>query len=309
MSLDESEKIFQKIESVDGFDFLRALFRRLLKEQPLMSYVWGEGPIFWRGRRCDSEEGFSTLSEVTYPCKTSVRAGRLNDDNEPMLYGASQLVTVLNELSVQRGSFVHFIGFTIKPGHDVRLGLVGEQYHIYHTGLSPVLGNVPGDSIQRALDKLGAEYVRRVVYVDAFLQGILSDKDAERRGYTHTRALGKEIFRSLKSIEGFFYPSTMHDVGKNLVVTPSCFDSKFKVVTSSVFKIDEVRQFGMYDFHMCTNICTIEDGAFKKMKPRHPHGECYFNISEDEHRRMQEKIWRYKGSRAPRAVPAEKVYC
>ena len=298
MSLDECEKLFQKIENNDGVDLLRALFRKLLKDQPLLSYVYGPSHVFWRGRRCKSEQGFSTLSEVIYPCKTSVRAGRLNDDNEPMLYGASRLITVLNELSVQDGNFVHFIGYTIKPRHSVRLGLVGEQYHIYHTGLSPLLGNVLDNSIQRELNRLGVKYLPRVVYVDAFLRTVLSDKQAERKAYAHTRALGKEIFRSLKSIEGFFYPSTMQDVGMNLVVTPSCFDNKFKVVTSSVLKVNKVRKFGMYDFHNCTNICAIENGAFKKMKPRHIHGECYFNMSEDEHRHMKEKIWNYSGSRA-----------
>ena len=289
MSLDDCEKLFERINSASDISLLRALFRKLLKEQPLLSYEYGPSHIFWRGRHCDSEAGFSTLSEVAYPCRTSVRAGRLNDDDEPMLYGASQLITVLNELSVQRGNCVHYIGFTIKPGSSVRLGVVGEQYHIYHTGLSPLLGNVPDKSIQKELNKLGVEYLPRVVYVDAFLRTVLSDKRAERSAYAHTRALAKEIFRSLSSVEGFFYPSTKHDVGVNLVVTPSCFDNKFKVVTSSVLKVDKVREFGMYDFHKCTNICAVEDGVFQKTKPMHVYGECYFNMEEDEHRHMQEK--------------------
>lgn len=289
MNLDECEKLFRRIRGTSDIGISRAMFRRLLKEQPLFSYGYGYGHVFWRGRRCDSETGFATLSEVTYPCKACVRAGRLNDDNEPMLYGASQLITVLNELSVQRGDYVHYIGFVIRSESCVRLGVVGEQYHVYHTGLSPLLGNVPDKSMQKELNKLGIEYLPRVVYVDAFLRAVLADKQAEHNAYVHTRALAREILRKHGSIEGFFYPSTRHDVGMNLVVTPSSFDNKFKVVTSSVLRVDNVREFGMYDFHNCTNIYAVEDGFFQKMQPMHVYGECYFNMSEDERRHMEEK--------------------
>jgi len=245
MSLEECEKLFRQIGGTDDIILLRKLFRRLLRRQPLLSYVFGQDRVYWRGRRCESEEGFSSLSEMIYPCKASATSGRLNDDNQPMLYAASRLVTVLNELSVREGDFIHYIGFVIKPGSSVRLGLVGEEYYAYHTGLSWLLGRVPGNSVQRELAKLGDEYCRRVVYVDAFLRNVLSDRAAEKRAYAHTRALGKEIFRTLKRIDGFFYPSTKHDVGTNLIVTPSCFDKQFKVITSSVLKVDKIRDFAM----------------------------------------------------------------
>jgi hypothetical protein len=193
MSLDECQDLFDRIGKTNNYVCLRRLFRKLLAPYPLVSYEYGHGPIFWRGRQCDTEEGFSTLREVIYPCRAVAREGRLNDHNDPMLYGASRLLTVLSELSVREGSFLHYIGFMIRPGDSVRFGLVGEQYHIYHTGLSPVLGNVPGGSIQKEMSKFNLKDLLSVVYVDAFLRAVLADKNAEQRCYAHTRALAREI--------------------------------------------------------------------------------------------------------------------
>jgi hypothetical protein len=292
MNLDECQELFEKIGGTNNHVCLRRLFRKLLKRHPLLSYGYGEGPIFWRGRQCESEGGFSTLSEVTYPSAAIAETGRLNDRNQPMLYGASQILTVLNELSVRQGSFVHYIGFVVKPGNCVRLGVVGEQYHIFHTGLSPVLGKVPGDSIQKQWSKLRVEDLLSIVYVDAFLRTVLSDAYAVQREYAHTRALGKEILRKHKGIEGFFYPSTKHDVGMNLIVTPSCFDSKFKIITSSVLRVDKVRDFGMYDFHNCTSIRSVYNGVLEKTKAPHAYAARFFNVSKDELKNVQITLMR-----------------
>ena len=69
-----------------------------------------EWPI-WRVRKCDDEEGYLNLRDLTYPPPEHTRAGRLNNPGLPVLYTSLNNLTAITEIGAEGGDYLHIIGF------------------------------------------------------------------------------------------------------------------------------------------------------------------------------------------------------
>lgn len=244
--------------------------------------------VLWRGIKC-LPLGYKNVSELSYPPKDIVKAGRLNDKGNPCLYSATKLTTVFTELNLAQDDYVHIIGFKLLDGKSIMSSTIGDLFHVYKYGYTKTFGADPDNSIGKKLNACSVEDRKKILYIDAFLSSVLTDTDAETKNYLSTRLLAKAIY--IKSpVNSIFYPSVQDHVGMNLALLPLIYDSAMHVVCSQIIKINKVRHFGFYDHEVCMEATGIEsNGDFVWQKPGFKNKEIYFGLSEKEFNDMKSR--------------------
>jgi hypothetical protein len=246
-------------------------FLALLDQQPLLNLNFGRGSIFWRGRKSVSADGYSNISELFYPKVNFAKIGRLNEQGEPMLYLASRKFTVLTEINAQPGDYVHIIGYRIRRNQATKIGLIGDLFHVYRTGLSMILPEVGETLKNHVLSSFEYEIGRSIIYVDAYLASVLRNPNAASYNYLYTRILGKLLFNKIDEVKSIFYPSVVQEGGMNLAMTPAIADDVLEVVSSSIISVLDKLEFGMYEFAYTKNCVDIRnDGSFIWEPAAHP---------------------------------------
>jgi len=297
LSLAECDKLFASIRSTQNPDELAAFFDALLKEQPLLGYALGRGSFFWRGRKCVGPGGWPTAFDMVYPPPKLAALQRLNNSGDPLLYASTRKLTVLTELDVQEGDFVHLIAIRMKQGAGVHFMALGDFYHVFKAGFSRLVGDEAGGAVSRTVNDFGAEMGLRVIYVDAFLSSLLSDPLAHTNDYAQTRALRYAVFQKIKEGEGFFYPSVRDTIGMNLAIRPETFDTKGQIMSSQVIQILRKREFGFYDFRYCRHAKWFEgDGSFVWLPETEHHEWVLFGMTTEEEQFMRSREGMLRGN-------------
>lgn len=267
MDLDDCEALFADIRSVVDQDLLVQIFGQLLKEYEILNCTLGPGSIFWRGRRSGSG-GFNNLSDLSYPPAALCKTGRLNDQLEPVFYAAARETTVLSELHVSPGDYVHLIGYRISSDETLHLASFGEYLSIQRTGLSRLIQSDPCKSITKLLNSYENGKSLLLIFIDAFLAEILSDVSANQQGYRRTRALKNAVLRQMPDIDGLFYPSVRDNMGLNLALWSGSFDRTMEPVCSQVLRIQKARDYSVFDYDRCRHAIGIdENGNFLMQSP------------------------------------------
>lgn len=164
------DDVIQRIKTASGSaNKLNEIFETLVRYQPLLTYRFGRGSVYWRGQKCGTETGFEDAARIGPPPPARTQAGRLNDPGEPVLYAASRTHTVFNELHLKAGDYVHLIGIRIRPKVGFQIMAVGELFNIFKTGRSRILGDATSAELSRMLNDTEPNLGRRLVYVDALL--------------------------------------------------------------------------------------------------------------------------------------------
>ena len=129
-------------------------FEKLLENQPLLNFNFYSGQTYWRGRKCDAD-GYQHINELSYPPSHKIKEhGSLNNLHIPILYTSSRKYTALMEIGAHQGCHIHLIGYRIKEDKPLRIGLIGELFHVYRTGLSmlnPCIGESLNDLMNNSL--------------------------------------------------------------------------------------------------------------------------------------------------------------
>ena len=263
---------------------LETLFAHLIVNQPLLGFAYGRGSMYWRGRICNSADGFDQVCDVIYPPPHKTPVGRLNDPMEPIFYASTRAETVFNEIGAKEDDYVHLIGVRIRPRVAVHLMAIGELFHVYKAGFSRMAGGDGiGREVSRQINFMGLKYGMRVLYVDALLSAILTDVSADAVKYVRSRALATAVFDKISGAEGFFYPSIRDQIGTNLVIKRAAFDAKLHVVSSRVVKILKRRSFGFFE---STNIRhaggTSEVGEFEWLSDCDESSRIVFGMTPSE---------------------------
>lgn len=283
LSLDACDEIFEEIRGSIDPARLAGLFDRLLAQQPVLGYAFGRGSFFWRGRKCEKDTGWDNVKDTVYPRRDIASIQRLNDRGDPIFYGATRLLTVLNELGVREGDYVHLVALRLNQGVGVHFIAIGEFFHVFKAGFSRLIVGEPCRALSRVLNDFGPQNGQSIIYVDAFLSDLLADSKAYQNDYAHTRALHHAVFRKLGQAEGFFYPSVKDRIGMNLAIKVEAFDAKIQVVSSQVVQITRIRPFGFFDFKRCRHAKTIaSDGSFVWLPPAEQHQWIVFGMTTDE---------------------------
>lgn len=272
MPIKQCQAIIAEILSLKDIAEIRDRFSLLLQAQPLLNYNFGPGSIFWRGRKCDNLDGWKNVSDVWYPQPGVAKAGRLNNPYEPLLYLSSRRFTVFSEVRAKPADVIHILGCRIKEGKNIRIGLIGDLFHVYRTGLSMISSEV-GRLLNNTLNSFDYEVGRSIVYVDAFLASVLRDPGASPNAYLFTRILGDLLLKKVIEVKSLFYPSIVQEGGMNLAVGSSVADDTIEVVTSSLVKIEEELGYGMYQYSHVRNCTAIDtDGNFRWEDAGHQRG-------------------------------------
>ena len=230
-----------------------------------------------------SQSGWPTVFDTVYPPAANARMDRLNDAGNPILYASTRPLTVLAELHMTEGEFVHLIGMRIKQRAGICFVAIGEWTHLFKGGFSRLTTGEPTVVVKRIINEMGLETAKRIIYVDAFLSHILADPRAAENGYLHTRALRHAIFRKRPQADGFFYPSVRDDIGMNLAIKPEVFDAKIQICMSQVMKVTRVREFGFFDIQHCRHAGWFnEDGTFEWRPDNEEHEFLIFGMTQEE---------------------------
>jgi hypothetical protein len=289
MTLDQCEVIFEKVKSADSESALRAEYQALLAVYPVINYEPSGVATYWRGRRCESSQGYDSTAALSYPPPALSRVGRLNAEGSPFFYATEHRETVFSELQLQQNDYVHIIGLRRRPLEAIRCISLGDLHHVYKAGYMRTTGSDPGNSLANLLDSYDIEDATRIVFIDKFFATILSDPKAHESNYTLTRCLASEVFRKIPQTEGFFYPSVQDNGGMCLALTPSTYDRKMRIVCSKVIRISRVRPFGFYDHEVFLEATGISNGGeFIWREPRSVRSDHYFNLTKEECEDMKE---------------------
>ena len=90
---------------------------------------------WYRGRKCESPDGWSDLHCLVYPSPEKVEIGRANQPNQPVLYASSKENTVFSELNLTIGDWVQVISFSYRePSSYCRFTVIGELELVHEGG-------------------------------------------------------------------------------------------------------------------------------------------------------------------------------
>ena len=258
---------------------------------------WAAVHFFGVGGNASDRGGGQPLLTWFILHPSSLRCSGLTTLAIPLLYASTRKLTVLTELDVQEGDFVHLIAIRMKQGAGVHFMALGDFYHVFKAGFSRLVGDETGGAVSRTVNNFGAEMGLRVIYVDAFLSSLLSDPLAHTNDYAQTRALRYAVFRKIKEGEGFFYPSVRDTIGMNLAIRPETFDTKGQVMSSQVIQILRKREFGFYDFRYCRHAKWFEgDGSFVWLPETEHHEWVLFGMTAEEEQFMRSREGMLRGN-------------
>ena len=89
--------------------------------------------VWYRGRKCPSEEGHASLTQMIYPGSGGEDFGRANFPRSRVLYASWNMRTVFDEIAVQAGHYVQTIALRPIAGLQVPCHIVGEYQSILNS--------------------------------------------------------------------------------------------------------------------------------------------------------------------------------
>lgn len=282
ISLDQCEELFLRIKNSENPEELIKTYKILFKHYPPLQFSLGRGAIFWRARKCSSENGYTTTSQVSPPPPERTGAGRLNNPGEPVLYAATKEETAIAELDIAEGDTVQVSGLRILPDKEVRLLAIGDFFHIYKKGFSKIFGADPNNSVSRFLNSFPLHHGKSIIYIDAFLREILSDKKAKELLYNRTRSIVNALTLTQLQFDGCIYPSTKNDSGLNLYAKIDAFKSKFHITSSKLVKIKKIRSYGIYELEVTKQATGLKNDGTFIWQSSNTDQQYLFGLTDDE---------------------------
>jgi len=221
--------------------------------QPINA-VCSYSQLYWRGRKCDSKEGFGYVSELLAPPARLAKAGRMNEDNAPVFYASGTANTALCEIGAGPNDFVHIIG--LKELKSPRLLTVGEVLNAHHNTSS--LSASLTTKLRSVINELSPEAMRSFVFMDALVAEIFKDPDAVDTGYLHSRLLYRLLKEGTQDVDGIVYPSVAHDGSTNIALSPASASSHLTVDVNLVLRVKQKHSYGIYDSEI-VRVAVAED--------------------------------------------------
>src|SRR5690349_17074262 len=83
---------------------------RLASNYSQLALALPQARPYWRVRKCETDSGFPSLSNVLAPPPGAACVGRLNDAGAPRLYISRRIETALAELDAKPGEHFHAVG-------------------------------------------------------------------------------------------------------------------------------------------------------------------------------------------------------
>lgn len=210
--------------------------------------------IWYRGRICDSGQGFGNLREVIYPPVTR-EFGRAHIPGRRVFYASWNKMTVLDEISAKTGQHVQLVAVRAREGVSAPCSSFGELTHLYRTGRI----RLPAPQLQRAIEmdflRCDEDMQRRLLYLDAFISDEFRKICPTPIEYQLTAAIA-EVFH--ESASGVMYPSVQTHGAQNLAVAAELFDASFEVLGTELHKVEKSYGYGVFDAKEVAHSCDFE---------------------------------------------------
>jgi hypothetical protein len=212
----------------------------------VLSFGIGRTSTYWRARIIE-ENRFDLLEELDYPPADLVKTpGRLNDIHDPYFYVSSTLETAVAEVQPIHGQLVQVAGFRIAPHQILRLIFLGEYHNVHKRGYTSFTGNDPGNIVRKLLYEQPLDHRSVLLLIDNFLAHVISDKEAARNDYLHSRAL-RDLLLAKVNAHGIAFPSARDPGGVNFGIQPKPSDQLFHNVCCVIVKVGKKRTFAPHD--------------------------------------------------------------
>lgn len=246
LTLDRCEELIKAALGTENRDAFQQLVSPLLEEFGVLSFGIGRDQTYWRARIIELDR-YNLLKELDYPPAELVRRpGRLNDIKAPCFYISSTLETAVAEVQPSPGQLVQVAGFRIVPEKILQLIFLGEYYNVAKRGFTSYTGHDPGNTVRKILNEHPLEEQRVHLLIDNFFAHVISDKEASRNNYLHSRAL-RDLLLAKVSAHGIAFPSARDPGGVNFGVLPEPSDEIFHNVCCLVMKVGKKRMFASHD--------------------------------------------------------------
>ncbi|MDV6328543.1 RES domain-containing protein [Idiomarina sp. Sol25] len=203
---------------------------------------------FLRARLTESGEPWKSTSEIYYPPGRSVKAGRVNDVGEPFLYMSLTLDTALSEINAKEGDIVQIGAYRTKESKKLRVGMIGEKFRVAR-GSGHFLQGKNAEPITKLINKLDSQsklLSRAYLYPDLFFDEILTDEDAAKSQYLHSRILANLILSKHKDIDGLFYHSVLNEGSKNIALPGHKADELLGLEHTVLVKVKKAYPYGLF---------------------------------------------------------------
>lgn len=193
--------------------------------------------------------GFSSTADLYYPPPNITEAGRINEAGAPVLYLSFNKFTTLCEIGARQGDHVHLVGYSMNQDRPLRTLIIGEINNVHKRGQGLIPGRL-SEEINRILNGLSLETGYSFVFMDAFLAGVLSDRNAGTNNYLHSRTLCKALVEKYEGIDAVHYPSVALEGSMNLAIIPKAADETLRVMGTSVIVIEKEYDYGLFRFRL-----------------------------------------------------------
>lgn len=284
LTLDQCGELIEAALASSTREAFQRLVSPLVDEFGILSFGIGRNQTYWRARIIEKER-YDQLKELDYPPAELVkRPGRLNDIHAPCFYISSTLETAIAEVQPELGQLVQVAGFRIVPEKILQLIFLGEYYHVEKRGFTSYSGHDPGQTVRKLLDQHPLEERRTHLLIDNFFAHVISDKEASRDDYLHSRAL-RDLLLAKVSAHGIAFPSARDPGGINFGVLPEPSDDLFHNVCCLVMRVGKKRRFASHDLEYVGAVGGLTDnrkGFVWESDPK-PTKIVMYNMTKQEY--------------------------
>lgn len=284
LTLDQCGELIEAALASNTCEAFQRVVSTLVNEFGILSFGIGRNQTYWRARIVEKER-YDQLEELDYPPANLIkRPGRLNDTQAPCFYISSTLETTIAEVQPEPGQLVQVAGFRIVPDKILQLIFLGEYYNVEKRGFTSYSGQDPGNTVRNLLDQHPFEERRVHLLIDNFFAHVISDKEASRNNYLHSRAL-RDLLLAKVSAHGIAFPSARDLGGVNFGVLPEPSDELFHNVCCLVMKIGKQRRFASHDLEFVGVVGGLTDdrkGFLWESDPK-PTKIVMYNMTQQEY--------------------------
>lgn len=254
LEINKLQRITRSIIAQTNADVIEERLTWLLNYYEVINYKLSYDRGIYRARICDSPDGFKNVKDLSYPPKDLTKAGRLNEPMEPIFYAAFIVHTTLEEVEAKEGDYVHVANYKIDDSRGINGCIVGEILRVHRSGRTLLPGKL-GDKLNGILNSMPQYDGMKYVFMDAFLADMLSNENASKNDYLHTRKLGKLLMNSVEDIDAMVYPSVTLQSAVNIAIKTEAVSRVLKLASNCVLKINKRYDYGIFDYVITKHSC------------------------------------------------------
>lgn len=250
LELDYMHDLAERIKASRDSQAIRNDIQYALDFYSIVNFNFKYESPFFRARITNDGKPFTCTSEIYYPPHNLVNVGRLNEKGSPVLYLSLTCEVALAEVKAKEGDIVQVSAFRTKRENEgIRVALIGEKYKSVKGGnhfVPKKTADVYLDIVKRmSLDnrRMALAYL----YSDMFFDEIITNPNASKNDYIHSRIMADLMFNKHKDIDGIMYYSIASNNGMNIALPWQKADQCLALENTALIKIKKVYPYGLYD--------------------------------------------------------------